>query len=185
MLSEDEQILIFSAVKEKMNILGNECCKIHEYQLYKDLMREIRLLEADIVGYQHELRINIQQTQMREYVSIGNDMLQDFYKAWEERFAKFEDDQLQKIQDLQYEHEEQMHQLNIKLDRPVEGANIKADPKLRTMQNNETLVAVNERIEEAMNYRKELKDFEVKEAMRVEHLKQMNADKQRRNLLKG
>ena len=78
-----------------------------------------------------------------------------------------------------------MHQLNIKLDRPVEGANIKADPKLRTMQNNETLVAVNERIEEAMNYRKQLKDFEVKEAMRVEHLKQMNADKQRRNLLKG
>lgn len=54
-----------------------------------------------------------------------------------------------------------MHQLNIKLDRPVEGANIKPDPKLRTMQNNETLVAVNERIEEAMNYRKELKDFEV------------------------
>ena len=75
MLNEDEQILIFSTVKEKMNLLGNECCKIHEYQLYKDLMREVRLLEADIVGYQHELRLNIQQTQMREYVSIGNDML--------------------------------------------------------------------------------------------------------------
>lgn len=52
------------------------------------------------------------------------------------------------------------------------------------MQNNETLVAVNERIEEAMNYRKELKEFEVQEANRVEMLKQRNADKQRRNLLK-
>ena len=92
MLNEDEQILIFSTVKEKMNVLANECCKIHEYQLYKDLMREVRLLEADIVTYQHELRVNIQQTQMREYISIGNDMLQDFYKSWEERFAKFEDE---------------------------------------------------------------------------------------------
>jgi hypothetical protein len=59
MLNEDEQILIFSTVKEKMNVLANECCKIHEYQLYKDLMREVRLLEADIVTYQHELRVNI------------------------------------------------------------------------------------------------------------------------------
>jgi len=47
------------------------------------------------------------------------------------------------------------------------------------MQNNEKLVAVNERIEEAMNYRKELKDLEVKEAERVESLRQLNADKQR------
>jgi hypothetical protein len=54
-----------------------------------------------------------------------------------------------------------MHQLNMKLDRAIEGASIKPDPRLKEMQNNETLVAVNERIEEAMNYRKELKEFEV------------------------
>lgn len=51
------------------------------------------------------------------------------------------------------------------------------------MQNNEKLVAINERIEEAMNYRKELKDLEVKEAMRVEKLRQENADNQRKALL--
>lgn len=44
---------------------------------------------------------------------------------------------------------------------------------------------MNERIEEAMNYRKELKEFEVQEAARVEMLRQKNADKQRKNLLKG
>jgi hypothetical protein len=36
-----------------------------------------------------------------------------------------------------------------------------------------------------MNYRKELKEFELAEAERVEMLRQKNADKQRRNLLKG
>jgi len=51
------------------------------------------------------------------------------------------------------------------------------------MQNNEKLVAINERIEEAMNYRKELKDLEVQEAMKVEKLRNANAEKQRRNLL--
>lgn len=53
------------------------------------------------------------------------------------------------------------------------------------MQNSETLVAVNERIEEAMNYRKELKEFEIEEANRVEILRQKNADKQRKKLLKA
>jgi hypothetical protein len=47
-LNEDEQILIFSLVKEKMQALADELCIVHEYQLYKDLMREVRLLEVDI-----------------------------------------------------------------------------------------------------------------------------------------
>ena len=42
-------------------------------------MKEIRLLEAEIVGYQNELRSNIQKTQMREYVEIGEEHMQDFY----------------------------------------------------------------------------------------------------------
>jgi hypothetical protein len=29
---------------------------------------------------------------MKEYVSIGNEMLRDFYKQWEHKFQKFEDD---------------------------------------------------------------------------------------------
>ncbi len=148
-------------------------------------MREVRLLEAEIVEYQDELRQNIQKTQMREYVQIGNEMLQDFYKQWETRFQKLQDDSQDKVDSLQLEHEEQMDMLNQKLDRAVEAAKIKPAAKLREMQNNEKLVAVNERIEEAMNYRKELKEFEVKEAERVQMLKEKNADKQRKALLAG
>ena len=81
------------------------------------------------------------------------------------------------------EHELQMDQLNQKLDRAVEAAKIKPSAKLKEYQNNEKLVAINERIEEAMNYRKELRDLEVKEAMRVEKLRNENAEKQRNALL--
>jgi len=54
-LNEDEQISILSLIKEKMQMLAEELSKIHEYQLYKDLMKEVRYLEADIVQYQNEL----------------------------------------------------------------------------------------------------------------------------------
>lgn len=139
-------------------------------------MKEIRLLEAEIVGYQNELRSNIQKTQMREYVEIGEEHMQDFYNQWENRFKTNEEEALERIQNLQIEHEQQMEALNRKLDRAVEAQKIKPDAKLKTMQNNEKLVAVNERIDEAMNYRKELKAFEVREAERVENLRQKNAD---------
>jgi hypothetical protein len=67
-LNEDEQILIFSLIKEKMQLLAEELSAMHEYQMYKDLMREVRLLESDIVGYQDELRKNIQEQQLTEYI---------------------------------------------------------------------------------------------------------------------
>ena len=41
-LNEDEQVLIFSLVKEKMQLIAEELCNIHEYQMYKDLMKEVR-----------------------------------------------------------------------------------------------------------------------------------------------
>jgi hypothetical protein len=34
-----------------MQILADECAKILEYGLYKDLMREVRFLETEIIGY--------------------------------------------------------------------------------------------------------------------------------------
>ena len=76
-----------------------------------------------------------------------------------------------------------MEMLNIKLGRAVESVKIKPSSKLKEMQNNEKLVAVNERVEEAMNYRKELKLLEIKEAQRIESLRQKNAETQRKALL--
>ena len=63
-------------------------------------MKEVRLLEAEIVNFQNELRQNIQTTQMREYVTIGEEHMQDFYYEWELKFKQNEDDALVRIQDL-------------------------------------------------------------------------------------
>jgi len=69
-----------------------------------------------------------------------------------------------------------MEMLNVKLDRAVEAVKIKPSINLKDMQKNEKLVAVNERVEEAMNYRKELKILEIKEAQRIENEREHNAE---------
>ena len=125
--------MVFTTVKEKIQLFAEECCKVQEYQLYKDLMKEARALEEVIVGYQNELRTNIQTTQMSEYVQIGEEHMQDFYTEWEERFRVDEEEALVRVQDLQIAHEQQMEALNRKLDRAVEASKIKPDVRLKMM----------------------------------------------------
>ena len=55
-LSEDEQISIFILIKEKMQIVAQELNNVYEYSLYKEMMKEVRQIESDIVGYQDQLR---------------------------------------------------------------------------------------------------------------------------------
>ena len=55
-------------------------------------------------------------------------------------------------------------------------------PQLKEYQTQEKLFAINERVEEAQNYRTELKNLEVAEAVRVLELRQSHADKQRNRL---
>ena len=69
-------------------------------------MREVRLLETDICHYQDELRSNIQNVQLTEYIEIGDEKLNEFYRDWENKFSEFEDESLVRIEELKYEHEE-------------------------------------------------------------------------------
>lgn len=43
---------------------------------------------------------------MREYISIGNDHLRDFYRSWESKFNEFEEESLAKISEYESIHEE-------------------------------------------------------------------------------
>ena len=133
-LNEDEQVLVFSTIKEKIYILAEELCYVQEYQLYKDLMREVRLLETDINQYQDHLRTNIQQTQLKEYVEIGDEKLQEFLREWDGKFDFFSEESYAKMEELRTEHEEQMEMLNEKLNRAVEAVKIKPSAKLKEMQ---------------------------------------------------
>ena len=66
-------------------------------------------------------------------MTIGNEHLQEFYQQWQQKFEEFQKDSLDKIQDLEIDHETQMERLNQKLDRAVEATKIKPAAKLKEM----------------------------------------------------
>jgi len=75
-----------------------------------------------------------------------------------------------------------MDALMAKLDRPVEMAKIKPARRLKELQHDEKMVAVNDRIEEATNYRNELTKLEETEEVRVNAAKEKHLENQRKIL---
>lgn len=77
-LNEDEQMLMFLIIKERLQVSANELCDIHEYGLYKELMESIRMIEPEIVKYQNILRHRTHANEMKLYHEIGRDKKKEF-----------------------------------------------------------------------------------------------------------
>lgn len=170
-MNEDEQILVFSVIKERIQIIALQLCQMKKYELYKDLMREIRSIESSIVKYQNELRSNVHKKQLDDYISIGYEMQNEFTEGWNNKFI----DHSAKSSEI---HERRKQELEDKNDiiykkgiAKIESLKLKPSYRIRLLQNQEKLVAINERIEEASNYRNELKIVEKKDENRLNKLK--------------
>jgi hypothetical protein len=80
-LNEDEQILIFSVIKERMQKSAYDLCGVYEYGLYKEMMKAIRALENDIIDYQAVLRARTYEKEMDIYKQIGLEKFENFEKS--------------------------------------------------------------------------------------------------------
>lgn len=119
-LNEDEQVMIFSTIKERMQVCSEDLCKIHEYNLYKDIMRGIRLLEDDINNYQKILRARNQKKELNAYHEIGDEKSKKFTQDWEARFEEFEESCQEKMSQLLEMHSKQREELNDELEKEAE-----------------------------------------------------------------
>jgi hypothetical protein len=191
-LDEDEQILIFSVVKTKLQIIAEALCDIHNYAMYKALMVEVRDIEGQVVEYQDRLRCRIYQKQLEEYKDIGDQMTNDERNRWNEALKNYQQELVKKVELLEKKQQEDEETLKRALEHPSEAIKylpshlyfrIKSIPKLRELQCQEKLVAINERVEEAMNYRKELKVLEEQNEKRKKDLKESKDEKARQKLL--
>jgi len=68
---------------------------------------------------------------------------------WEQKFKDFEVESEQKMENLKGKTEIEMEELNKRLDQANAHIKIKPVPRLKELQCQEKLVALNERIEEA------------------------------------
>ena len=89
-LNEDEQIMVFTIISHRIAIIAEELCRFKKYELYKDLMKEVRQIETQINSYQNELRQNVHKRQLDDYNNIGNEMLNEFNEKWVDKDNEFE-----------------------------------------------------------------------------------------------
>mmetsp|Transcript_16647 Transcript_16647/g.29944 ORF Transcript_16647/g.29944 Transcript_16647/m.29944 type:complete len:484 (+) Transcript_16647:684-2135(+) len=183
-LNEDEQILLFSSIKERMQLCANELCSIYEYRLYKDLMKGIRFLEQDIIQYQGILRKRTHDKELQTYKMIGQEKLVKFQNEWEQKFRSFHEDCEEKMSELKRRHDNEIEQLNQQISRDVEFVKVKPKARIKELQVEEKLVAVNEQYAEAQKIRDELKELEITEQNRVENKILAEQETKRRKLLK-
>jgi len=182
-VNEDEQILIFSIIKEKMLKVAEDLANIQEYLRYRDLMKAVRKMELQIAKYQDFLRKRIYKSELELYQQIGEASFEEFYAYYEEEFKKLNTYGLERETQLRAQHEDQISNLIDRLDRAVVALKFKPKSNLKEYQTQEKLVSIDERVEEAMNFRKELKDMEVNEAQRINKLRYEDIERQKNVLL--
>lgn len=182
-VDEDEQVAIFSVIKSKIQIVAEALCDIHNYGMYKSLMKEVREIEIQIVEYQDQLRKKIYINQLMEYKSIGEQIINDEKTKWSNMIKDYNIQLNKKKKQMLEKAQEDKETLELALERPREMTRLKSMPKLRELQYQEKLVAINERVEEAMNYRKELKVLEELNEKKKRTTKEKRDEKAKQNLL--
>ena len=165
-LNEDEQLLMFSLIKERMQACAEELCGIHEYVMYKDMMKAIRVLEADIVNYQEILRKKTHEKQLTAYKRLGQEKLHKFEEDWTRRFAMLNEDFEFRLSTLKAKHTEEAEALEAEL-QGVKSSTGRPKARMRNLVVEERLVAINERFNEAQKIRTELKGLEAEEVAEV------------------
>lgn len=183
-LNEDEQILIFSVIKERMQKTAYDLCSIYEYDLYKEMMKGIRALENDIIEYQAVLRARTYEKEMEIYRQIGVEKFEAFEKHWNNVFGSFKKSYKEKKIKMQEQHQKELEDLSQDLQKNTDILRIKPKPQMRELQIQEKLFAFNERYAEAHQIRNELKVIEVVEQERVENKILEEKEKRRKKLLK-
>ncbi|CAK91961.1 unnamed protein product (macronuclear) [Paramecium tetraurelia] len=182
-LNEDEQILVFSAIKEKMHQVATALLKIQEYILFKQLMKELRTLEANIAAYQNQLRQRISIKERQVYKEIGQEKLDDFYDKYYQEFQQLTKYKVDRRAQLKISQEKELGILEDRLSKDTELMKVKPKKKLKDLQTQEKLVSLEERVEEALDFRKELKDLEKHEQDRVYKVQKYRIEKQHSDLL--
>jgi len=171
LLNEDEQILVFSIIKTRIQIIAEELCMLKKYDLYKELMREVREIEALIVKYQHELRNHVHLKQLNDYINIGDEIVDDFQRNWDSKKNNYEEKVRRNLTTKELvlrNNTEEKHNQGVQKYGQIK---LKPSNKMRLLQLQEKLVAINERIEEAANYRNELRILEKKDEERLLKIK--------------
>lgn len=166
-INEDEQVLLFGVFKTKMLHCSQKLLLIFDYRRFHELMICVRNLERDINNYQDTLRTHIYEGEIRKYREVGQEKLDEFLERYTQRFEEFQQQKLDRQEQLDLERREKREELERDITSDTHMVKFKPKKELKDYLTNERLVALEERIEEAVNFRKELDKISAKETIRL------------------
>lgn len=85
-LSPDEQISIFSFIKERLELIANNCQSLQQYVKFEALMTEVRSLEENIAQWQDQLRNRVHRGQLKVYKQEGENRVDEFCDRFDKEF---------------------------------------------------------------------------------------------------
>lgn len=166
-MNEDEQVLLFSIFKSEMLRCSQKLLLVFDYRRFHELMVCVRNLEQAINSYQDTLRTNIYEGEIRKYREVGHEKLDDFLERYTQRFEEFQEHKRRRIEQFLVERQEKKENLEQEITSDTHMVKFKPKKELKDYLTNEKLVALEERIEEAANFRKELDKISAKESVRL------------------
>jgi hypothetical protein len=105
-------------------------------------------------------------------MDIGKEMQGEFNDTWDQKMLTFQNRANQNIEEYKKELKDQLNNYYEKESAKINSLNLKPNHQIRLLSNQEKLVANNERVEEAVNFRNELVRLVKKDNERLERTKQ-------------
>ena len=170
-LNEDEQILVFTIIAKRIQLIAEELCELKKYELYKDLMREVRAIENSINRFQNDLRQNVHKKQLEDYINIGKEIQYEFDNNWDEKMDNFSEKEKFDIQNYEDALKKEIDAYYQNEAAKIHSIKLKPNHQIKLLNNQEKLVANMERVEEAINFRNELNFLQKKDEERLERTK--------------
>lgn len=165
-LDEDEQLMLFSLIKERMQRIATELRLCHEYSTAEALMKEARTLEKHVFAYQQELRGRIYSAEERlQRGAIAEDRRR-FREIWNSKLEEVKRDANDKINQLKAQQSAELIQLQAEFS-PADRSTIKPRESYLELQTEERMAAITEKYPEAKKARRILLEAETAEAQRV------------------
>ena len=162
-MDEDEQMLMFSIVRERMQQSAHDLCEIQEYKLYRQMMEKIRELEEDIIEYQSSLRNNLHKRQIEAFKAHEQEKIKVFKEKWAKKIESMKSKSVEKLKKLNEVHIEQASF--------IEGQSFVMRKNAKSVKGlimEEKILAVNERYEEAEAMKKYIRTYEIAEEKRLQ-----------------
>ena len=148
-LDEDDQLLIFTLVRERLRSAVNDLNDSRHYVLSQQLAGKARELERDISFYQEKLRHRLYQQEYKVLEARHRSRQRSLDSSWEQKVAQASKRSDLQLKALTLAHKQQLLQLDRTFNYSREQRRVKPRETLRQLQHEERVAAATEAFAQA------------------------------------